>query len=140
MMPAMQEAVTSTDQGASNSASADQEVEVDDTSGEKEPDSEEMEEDDEYGGNSDSEDVDDDHSEVDEFAEFEWLEPMEGLVTCTVRSSDDDIEKRIGSSQGKLIRRDQIRTVSIARWSNHPERLHCSHLISSIAMADSKTK
>ncbi len=80
-----------------------------DSSGEADTNSEELEEDDESGGDSDSRDVDEDCSEFDEFAEFEWLEVMDGVVTCTERSSDGAAQKRVGYCQGKLIRRRQIR-------------------------------
>ncbi|KAI9836044.1 MAG: hypothetical protein M1819_001655 [Sarea resinae] len=52
----------------------------------------------------------DGHSSMDEFAEFTWLEEMDGLVAFTGGSSDSTAHKKIGYCEGKLIRRNQIRS------------------------------
>lgn len=98
-------------QGASGSALIDREAVELDSSGEEDTNSEEMEEDDDSGGDSDFGESDEDRSEFDEFAEFKWLEVMDGVVTCIERSSDGAADKRVGYCEGKLIRRNQIRAV-----------------------------
>ena len=51
------------------------------------------------------------NSSNDEFAEFEWLEPLDGIVTYTGGCADATRHKQIGSCVGKLIRRDRIRHI-----------------------------
>jgi len=106
----MQGGITPAGQGASNSALIDREAVELDSSGEEGTKSEEMEEDDDSGGDSDFEESDEDRSEFDEFAEFKWLEVMDGVVTCIDRSSDGAAEKKAGYCEGKLIRRNRIRS------------------------------
>jgi GNAT superfamily N-acetyltransferase len=107
----MRGVITPAGQGTSNSALIDREAVELDSSGEEDTNSEEMEEDDDSGGDSDFGESDEDRSELDEFAEFKWLEVMDGVVTCIERSSDGAAEKQVGYCQGKLIRRNQIRAV-----------------------------
>lgn len=82
-----------------------------DLSGEEDTKSEEVEEDDDFRGDSDFGESDEDRSEFDEFAEFKWLEAMDGIVTCIEHTSDGAAEKWVGYCKGKLIRRHQIRAV-----------------------------
>lgn len=107
----MQRVITPAGQGAGNSALIDREAVELDSSGEEDTNSEEMEDDDDSRGDSDFGESDEGRSEFDEFAEFKWLEVMDGVVTCIERSSDGAAEKRVGYCEGKLIRRDQIRAV-----------------------------
>lgn len=87
---------------------------------EAEPNQDEVIEDDDVGDEDTDEDdffSQDDESDIgtcfedDEFAEFEWLEVMDGSVSHTRGSSDPAEYKVIGFCNGKLVRRAQIRDV-----------------------------
>lgn len=97
----MQDIKPHTGQGARESALAELKVEKLDSSEEEYIDDEEMEDDDES--------EDDNRSENDELAEFDWLEAINGFVTCTGLPLEGSAERKVGHCNGKLIRRDRIR-------------------------------
>ena len=105
----MQGVITPAGQEASESALVNREAAELDSSGKGNTNSKEMEEDDESRGDPDLGDFSEDCSENDEYAEFKWLENMDGVVTCAERSLDGVAQKQVGSCEGKLIRRDKIR-------------------------------
>jgi ribosomal protein S18 acetylase RimI-like enzyme len=62
----------------------------------------------EFGDDSTQGTDDSNRSEYDEFAEFKWLEEIEGFVTCPGGSSNDASPEQVGYCEGKLIRRSQM--------------------------------
>jgi GNAT superfamily N-acetyltransferase len=77
----------------------------------KDKDLEDEDTDEDYFSGQDSESDIHSRSEYDEFAEFEWLEVMDGFVSHTRGSPDPTEHKQIGFCDGKLIRREKIRDV-----------------------------
>jgi hypothetical protein len=100
------EAMSASAEGATGAAAAGQNEMNLDSSGSEETDDEynvaEFEDDSTLGSG------DSDRSEYDEFAEYKWLEEIEGFVTCPGGSLDDASPEQIGYCEGKLIRRSQM--------------------------------
>lgn len=85
---------------------SDEDAEENDSAASEHDDEEEQQD-----SGEDIEEDDDSASENDEFAEWDWMEEMEGFVTCVGDSIDVGKPKEVGYCEAKLIRRARIGSI-----------------------------